>query len=99
MSNIKHRPTTLLPYQVVEENGVLNIASELGTTIMPDVDTCEYAGAEADELRKDFRYIAHAANAYPKLVLMLREAAQHHNHADMWLSDARAVLSDLGEDA
>jgi hypothetical protein len=46
---------------------------------------------------EDFEYIAHAANAYPKLVEALREVIAGRYEADA--SRARALLRELGEDA
>lgn len=39
-------------------------------------------------------YLAKAANAYPKLIAMVREIAEGR---DVEMCDARSILSDLGE--
>ena len=56
------------------------------------------AGALIDEAKGNAAYIAHAANAYPKLVEALRAVVKDDPTIGE-LMDARALLRELGEDA
>lgn len=99
MSAVKHQPATPLPFEVHEATS---------TRVGFDIQSAEGAALIAYNLRlsEDAAYIAHAANAYPKLVEALRAAANHINRITnpaanygefQEVRTARALLRDLGE--
>lgn len=79
----KHAPATPLPW-VADGHHVTNA----------DPKTRMYIVVKREGPQQNAAYIAHAANAYPKLVEFVRTVA-----ADRDAEDARALLRELGEDA
>jgi hypothetical protein len=73
-----HKPATALPWSF-DRGRIDTVADNL-----PAVASTARA--------EDGRYIAHSANAYPKLVEMLEALADSHESAN-----ARALLRELGE--
>jgi hypothetical protein len=71
-------PATALPWkcwQSLDDNSE-NVANRENAFV------CEVgkiaSDTDSDAIRADARYIVHAANAYPKLIEALREAAPNH---------------------
>lgn len=105
--NTKHKPATPLPwdtagivpqFHIVGGNPQELIAD---CTVGRDRPKADYANAD---------YLAHAANAYPKLVDALRYFAKNMDPNGEWVAqsadkrakafdDARALLRELGEEA
>lgn len=87
----KIRPATPLPWEVDEEATICGNNSAVAFT----------RRRESAYMDEDAAYIAHAANAYPKLVEALR--ALHKEAGDFYgttknMRKARALLRQLGED-
>lgn len=75
--NTKHKPATPLPWAFVD-NGMQIIAREAPAQIRPVSvahATRAHANYNTNNALVDVAYIAHAANAYPKLVEALRETS------------------------
>ena len=90
MTDIKHKPATALPWEVDEEATVCGNNSAVAFT----------RRRESAYMDEDAAYIAHACNAYPKLVEALREAIggmEDFGAGDM-RSRAIAALRELGEE-
>jgi hypothetical protein len=85
------KPATPLPWTV----GIDRPAPTKMYALIEAADHSYPARADGPEASQDARYIAHAANAYPKLVEALREHAfpetQRGQHA-------LSLLHELGED-
>jgi hypothetical protein len=100
------RPATPLPFRVETGDGHSGL-DLVGYGMDRESGECiaisqSVDGREALE-RLDFEYIAHAANAYPKLVAALlhleqaysnKHSPQHRAHA---LGEAASILRELGE--
>lgn len=78
------KPATPLPWRVEYVNARPQIAPEVAPLML---------NRECDE---NARYIAHACNAYPELVSMVRRLA-HPAADDSDVADAVALLSKLAE--
>jgi hypothetical protein len=89
----KHTPATPLPYFT---NGPRHLQAQgrLGD-IRPRV-IAQFT--PRDEYQQDAAYIAHAANAYPKLVEALREACFQFTDRVKMMERHRALLRELGEE-
>jgi hypothetical protein len=91
--NTKHKPATALPWSVN--------AAQVGYTAVEAVNVRSVARANGGKKdRENFVYIAHSANAYPKLVGALRDvlAMMHPEAVDgLIAAHAHALLRDLGE--
>lgn len=84
----KHQPATPLPWVFDDARGVIRM--ETG----PHIANLTVRSGDADG-----PYLAHAANAYPKLVEALRElqATLGADFLDCPLGKARTLLRELGE--
>ncbi len=94
----KHTPATPLPWETLPAARSNLVHVETSTDHAP---VCSLPKARAD----DAAYIAHAANAYPKLVEALRDAAngldttgQTTPQSNAARNNARALLRELGEE-
>lgn len=105
------KPATALPWTVTPDpeahDGEMDIVSAQGCPASEHWFIASTYGIddEGDDSRRNAAYIAHAANAYPKLVEALRVAIKE---ADGWFDDSRggpcedvdscrALLRELGE--
>ena len=85
----KHTPSTPLPWREAK-------AGEIGTTVfsgehsVASTDTHRWTAGEREI--QDAAYIAHAANAYPKLISYLHAMA-----GGLHDKEIRALLRELGE--
>jgi hypothetical protein len=86
--SVKHQPATPLPwYRVTADRNVQLTPNSSG-----DVVTAQIHGSISGiDAAQDVAYIAHACNAYPKLVEALRAAQR----GDQWNGH---LLGELGED-
>lgn len=102
---IKHKPATALPWEfrpdATEANPYWRGASMWsGGACVVRMDFTNAHGQGA----QNAAYIAHAANAYPRLVAALRAATarlQQETDGDAWTlhQQGAALLRELGEDA
>lgn len=75
----KHTPATPLPWKVVQAgdpNNVPRIMSEKGGVAVLCVNRFMGEKGPSKEEMQQAAYLAHACNAYPKLVEALREATE-----------------------
>lgn len=108
----KHTPATPLPWRVIEERGnrpAIYVNGPLRADRTADLNSRSIAKLyNLTGWQADAAYIAHAANAYPKLVEALLECVDAIEAADQpksdlpeWqrerVSNALALLRDLGE--
>jgi hypothetical protein len=88
----KHTPATPLPWHQDEAH----VASWIGGGAVPTQIEQTVAECFANTGLRDAAYIAHAANAYPRLVALAQKARLQ---ADWPLAgEADALLRSLGED-
>lgn len=91
----KHAPATPLPWETVEANATIPIRGANGHTVASVRYDERYDGPDA-------AYIAHAANAYPRLVEAIQNDLRGYlgdfppNHPATILRD---LLRSLGEEA
>ena len=109
----KHVPATALPWEPLRgKTGIFgNEESMRHAHGVNAVEPKNYGGSrvvqlDANNVRRDMEYIAHAANAYPKLVEALHDVLQWANigvsECDQGGDDteaAEALLRSLGEEA
>jgi hypothetical protein len=96
----KHQPATPLPWWHFQPYGdmpgIFHIATENNRTALGEV--CSLYGQQTNA---DAAYIAHAANAYPKLVEALQSALSASKgdwqKGMSWDRAASKLLRDLGE--
>lgn len=87
----KHTPATPLPWiadaraLIARDNYTFAIVGNPATEVVDD--------------QSDARYIAHACNAYPRLVEAVRELLDWADSKDQRVISIRAILRELGEDA
>lgn len=85
----KRKPATPLPWRSEERGATIHRQVVVSKGLV-----CQVA-RRAGQV-ENAAYIAHAANAYPKLVVALREIADGR---DLPMHEARELLRNLGEDA
>jgi len=87
----KHTPATPLPFSVDEQRYQIRIVGSKRNK------TIAMTGRIDDETRQQSAYIAHAANAYPRLVEALRDmlAAEELVRADKAVEKAWGAAYDL----
>ena len=92
------KPATPLPWSIATAAHHVQLSAVSSGSALR---TVEVLGFDRDANEKDTAYLAHAANAYPKLVEALRQAiAADPSQAkgDGHLSPAVALLRELGEE-
>lgn len=88
------RPATPLPWHVGVRQAEQIIYDAKGWAVANA--TVYHGKADRAETVANARYIAHACNAYPELVSMIRRLT--HPAADDWdVADAQTLLEKLGE--
>ncbi len=93
---VKHKPATPLPWTVEHGNHVIGGNQERSRVAVGSLSVAEYRVAD-----QNAAYIAHAANAYPRLVEALRELAEASGRGIEACVNAEAraesLLRELGE--
>lgn len=106
----KHKPATPLPWHLGVKQAERIIYTQDGWAV---ANATVYHGHEdAEDCKRNAAYIAHAANAYPRLVEALRKLEAEANKVRVNMvnvkegralgesvNDAAALLRELGEDA
>ena len=92
------KPATSLPWSI-EQIGVTNMGPD-GEDVF-DIGPCDREGAMHKRIStvagySDAAYLVHAANAYPKLVELVRYLAAHPGDLAQ-VDRAEALLRELGE--
>lgn len=87
MSNVKHQPATPLPWD--------SDAEDFGVYQLESIDPVTGPLYEMENGEKDSEYICRAANAYPRLVEMVRTLRVRGTVA--MRNEADALLRELGE--
>lgn len=78
------KPTTPLPWRLDDD-------THIGTD---DTTVCHQSvEMYRDGAKQDMQYLVHAANAYPKLVALVRDWADEYGHGSFG-----KLLEELGED-
>lgn len=99
-NTVKHQPATPLPW--LATTGTAEYYRFDQRRLIQTIDgQRNVAKLDAHESREpDARYIAHAANAYPKLIAELQwRVSQDPNRISEQGNRARALLAELGEEA
>ena len=102
----KHSPATSLPFKH-RENTFITARGHVFACPTYAHPTTPDDGLSESDVRQNFSYLVHAANAYPKLVEALRETLRDRlTQANLHqlppgirsrLESARALLRELGE--
>ena len=104
---IKQTPATPLPFEVVGDEFQLGLSNSDHGLAVWRTDIFGESLDRLQRMRKDYGYLSHAANAYPRLIAAVREAIQccHCSAAERdWghVSGCRArnwitLLNEIGE--
>ena len=94
MNNVKHQPATPLPWEHFRKRLHLVVMASNGQRVAEVRDCTGPAGNTG----LDARYIAHAANEYPSLVLCIRMLLDGGDEPMSMRRDrARGLLREIGE--
>lgn len=93
MNTVKHQPATPLPWRDLQ--GKVQDARGYATELPLQNPTL--AVCVTENQHQDSAYIAHTANAYPKLIEALRDAIATTPPNSSFLESRIALLRELGE--